>query len=127
MSQETRRQSRRGLLTLIATGNTLLDPAQPPETTLAALLHDLDASDLRTAVDICAERHRLEECGEIDALRVRYPGLRRYLQAFFALPFQGEPGTDQILAGLTLVRQLDAGTLKALSRLAPTAFAPHKF
>jgi hypothetical protein len=125
--RQVRRQSRRGFLKLIATGNTLHDPARPPETTLAALLHDLDAADLRAAVAICTERHRLEERGEIDALRARYPGLRRYLPAFFALPFQGEPGTDQILAGLTLVRQLDAGTLKALPRLAPTAFVPRRF
>jgi hypothetical protein len=60
-------------------------------------------------------------------LRARYPGLRRYFPAFFALPFQGEPGNDQVLTGLDLVRQLDAGTQKALSWLAPTAFVPRKF
>jgi TnpA family transposase len=125
--RQVRRQSRRGLLKLIATGETLLDPVRAPETTLAALLHELDATELRAAVAICTERHRLEERGEIDALRARYPGLRRYLPAFFALPFQGEPGTDQMLAGLTLVRQLDAGTLKTLPRLAPTAFVPRRF
>jgi hypothetical protein len=32
-----------------------------------------------------------------------------------------------MLAGLDLVRQLDAGTPKALPRLAPTAFVPRKF
>jgi TnpA family transposase len=125
--QRLRRQYRRGLLKLIATGNTLLDPARSPETTLTALLQDLDASELRHAVAICTERHQLEERGEVDALRARYPGLRRYLPAFFALPFQGEPGSDQILKGLDLVRQLDAGTLKTLPRLAPTAFVPRKF
>ena len=31
-----------------------------------------------------------------------------------------------MLAGLDLVRQLDAGTQKALPRLAPTAFVPRK-
>src|SRR5207248_4636964 len=64
---------------------------------------------------------------EIDALRARYPGLRRYLPAFFALPFQGEPGSEALLQGLDMVRQLDAGTLKTLPRLAPTAFVPRKF
>src|SRR5215510_8644381 len=125
--QRLRRQYRRGLLKLIATGNTLLDPARSPATTLATLLQDLDASALRHAVVICTERHQLEERGEIDALRARYPGLRRYLPAFFALPFQGEPGSEQILKGLDLLRQLDAGTLKTLPRLAPTAFVPRKF
>ena len=83
-----------GLAKLITTGETLLDPERPPETTLAALLQELDAPTLREAVAICAERHYLEDRGEIDALRARYPGLRRYLPAFFALPFQGEPGSD---------------------------------
>ena len=43
--QRLRRQYRRGWLKLIATGNTLLDPARSPETTLTALLQDLDASE----------------------------------------------------------------------------------
>jgi TnpA family transposase len=121
------RQYRRGLLKLIATGNTLLDPARSPTTPLEALLQELDAAALRAAVDICTERHQLEERGEIDALRARYPGLRRYLPAFFALPFQGEPGSEPLLKGLDLVRQLDAGTRTTLPRLAPTAFVPRKF
>lgn len=91
------------------------------------MLEDLDATALRAAVDICTERHQLEERGEIDALRARYPGLRRSLPAFFALPFQGEPGSDALLQGLALVRQLDAGTVKTFPRLAPTAFVPRTF
>ena len=122
-----RRQSRRGLAKLIATGTTLLDPTRDPLTTLATLLQELDAAALRTAVEVCTERQQLEERGEIDALRARYPGLRRYLPAFFALPFQGEPGSEPLVKGLDLVRQLDAGTLKTLPRLAPTAFVPRKF
>lgn len=122
-----RRQYRRGLVKLIATGNTLLDPARSAATTLGTLLEELDAAALRTAVDVCTDRHRLEERGDIDALRARYPGLRRYLPAFFALPLQGEPGSEQLVQGLEVVRQLDAGTLKTLPRLAPTAFVPRKF
>jgi hypothetical protein len=49
--QQLRRQYRRGLLKLIATGDTLLDPARSPTTTLAALLQELDATALRAAVD----------------------------------------------------------------------------
>jgi hypothetical protein len=125
--RQLRRQYRRGLATLITTGETLLDPERPPETTLAALLQELGKPTLREAVAICTERHRLEDRGEIDALRARYPGLRRYFPAFFALSFQGERGSEQVLAGLDLVRQLDAGTLKALPSLPPAAFVPRKF
>jgi TnpA family transposase len=125
--QQLRRQYRRGLAMLIHTGETLLDLERPPETTLAALRHELGEATLRDAVATCIERQRLEERGEIDALRARYPGLRRYLPAFFALPFQGEPGSEAVLAGLAPIRQLDAGAQKALSWLAPTTFVPRKF
>jgi TnpA family transposase len=125
--RQLRRQYKPGLRTLITTGKTLLDPHRSPVTTLGALLHEINAHALQAAVDICEVLHELEERGEIDAFRARYPGLRRYFPAFFALPFHGEPGNDQMLAGLDLVRQLDAGTQKALPRLAPTAFVPRKF
>ena len=90
-----------GLVTLITTGQTLLDPERPPDTTLAALLQELDAATLRDAVHTCEARHRLEERGEIDAFRARYPGLRRYLPAFFTLPFQGNPAVRRSSKGLT--------------------------
>jgi hypothetical protein len=122
-----RRQDRRGLVKLIATGNTLRDPARSAVTTLGTWLEELDAAALRTAVEVCTDRHRLEERGDIDALRARDPGLRRYLPAFFALPLQGEPGSEPLVQGLEVVRQLAAGTLQTLPRLAPTAFVPRKF
>jgi len=125
--RQLRRQYRRGLAKLITTGETFLDPERPPETTLADLLQELDAPTLREAVTICAERQYLEERGEIDALRARYSGLRRYFPTFFALPFHSEPGSDAIVTGLDLVRQLDAGTLKTLPAHTPTAFVPGRF
>src|SRR6266446_949622 len=125
--RQVRRQSRRGFAKLITTGQTLLDPERAPETTLADLLHELDEASLREAVRTCAERQYLEERGEIDTLRARYPGLRRYFPAFFALPFHSEPGSDAILKGLDLVQQLDKGTLQTLPPHAPTAFVPGKF
>jgi hypothetical protein len=121
------RQYRRGLATLIATGQTLLDPARSPDTSLAALLQELDADDLQEAVTICTDCHRLEERGEIDALRARYPGLRRYLRAFYGLPFQGEPGTNAVLKGLEIIRQVKDGTVKTLPADTPTVFVPNKF
>jgi TnpA family transposase len=125
--RQVRRKSRRGLAKLISTGETLLDPERPPETTLVELLQELDEENLREAVKICSDRQYLEERGEIDALRARYPGLRRYFPAFFALPFQSEPGSDPVIKGLDLVRQLDNGILKTLPTHAPTAFVPNKY
>lgn len=125
--RQVRRQSRRGFAKLIRTGEMLLDPERPPETTLADLLQELDETSLREAVKTCAERQYLEERGEIDALRARYPGLRRYFPVFFALPFHSEPGSEAVVKGLELVRQLDNGTLKTLPPHAPTAFVPGKY
>ena len=121
------RQYRRGLTKLIATGETLLDPDRPRETTLAALLQELDEPTLREAVTICAERQYLEDRGEIDALRARYPGLRRYPPAF--LPHvPGRAGEEvRVILGLEVLRQLDTGTRKTLPTPAPTAFVPGKF
>src|SRR5712691_8514025 len=125
--RQVRRQSRRGLAKLLTTGEPLLDPARPPETTLADLLHELDAPTLREAVTTCAERQYLEDRGEIDALRARYCGLRRYFPTFVATPFPSEPGSGAIATGLDLVRQLDTGTLQTLPAHTPTAFVPGRF
>jgi TnpA family transposase len=122
-----RRQYKQGLSKLITTGETLLEPDRLPDTTLADLLQELGETELRDAVKACVERQYLEERGEIDALRARYPGLRRYFPAFLALPFQSEPGSDAIIKGPDLIRQLDTGTLKALPTYAPTAFVPEKY
>ena len=125
--RQLRRPYRRGLATLITTGNTLLDPTRSPETTLATLLQELGASDLRKAVAMCEERHRLEERGEIDAVRARYTGLRRYFPAFFTLPFQGEPGSEAVIKGLDVVRQVDTRPGTTVPTDAPTAFVPGRF
>lgn len=125
--RQVRRKSKRGLAKLIRTGETLLDPERAPETTLADLLQELDEESLREAVKVCADRQYLEERGEIDALRARYPGLRRYLPSFFTLPFLSEPGSEAVIRGVDVVRQLDTGMLKTLPVSAPTAFVPGKF
>jgi hypothetical protein len=91
------------------------------------LLQELDEPALREAVTTCAERQYLEDRGEIDALRARYPGLRRYVPAFFALPFHSEPGSGAIATGLDLIRQLDTGTLKTLPAHTPMVFVPGRF
>lgn len=118
--RQLRRQYRRGLAMLITTGETLLNPEWPPETTLATLLHERGRPTHREAVEICTERHRVEEHSEIDALRARYPGLRRYLPAFFALSFEGGRGSEHVLAGLDRIRQLDAG----ISPISTACFIP---
>jgi hypothetical protein len=120
-----RRRIRPSVATLIAAGQSLLDPERSSDTTLAELFRDaIDAAALQEAVEDCQTYQRLEDRGYVDALHTRYPHLRRYLPAFYTLPFAGEPGTTALRTGLHLVMQLDAGTLKALPEEAPTDFVP---
>jgi TnpA family transposase len=120
-----RRRVRPSVATLIATGQSLLPPERPPETTLAELFRDtIDAKALQQAITDCQTYQQLEERGYVDALHARYPHLRRYLPAFYTLPFAGEPGTTALRRGLQLVTELDAGTRKTLPEEAPTDFVP---
>jgi hypothetical protein len=54
----------------------------------------------------CTERQRLEERGEIDALRARYPGLRRYLPAFFGHCQLHDKTPDKLGKHLTIDPQI---------------------
>jgi hypothetical protein len=120
-----RRRVRPSVATLIATGQSLLHPERPPETTLAELFRDtIDAKALQQAITDCQTYQHLEEWGYVDALHARYPHLRRYLPAFYTLPFAGEPGTTSLRTGLQLVTQLDADTRKTLPEEAPTDVVP---
>ena len=122
--REFRRRAKRGLDTLLAAVEILLDPQRPREAILGELERQIDRDTLREARDSCREFQRLEERGYVDELCARYPHLRRYLPAFFALPWQGGPGAGPLLVGLSLVRALDAGERPALPADAPLAFVP---
>ena len=107
--RESRRHVKKGLEALLAAVEILVDPQQPRETLLDVLDRRIDRHALRGAWDDCREFQRLEERGYIDELCARYAYLRRYLPAFFELPFQGEPGTGPLQEGLALTRTLNAG------------------
>lgn len=120
-----RRRGRPGVATRIATGQCLLHPDRPPDTTLAALFRDaIDAKALQQAIEDCQAYQRLEERGYVDALHARYPPLRRYLPAFSTLPCVGEPGTASLQTGLQLVTPLDTGVRHTLPEEAPTDVVP---
>ena len=69
---------------------------------------------------------RLEERGYGDILLGRYPSLRKYFAEFIQLPFAVKSGTEPLMNGINLVRQLDAGTLKKIPDNAPIGFIPHE-
>jgi len=79
---------------------------------------------LRAAMEDCREFKRLEEGGYEEELRSRYSQLRRYFPAFLKLPFNGEPGTQELRAGISLAREMNEGKQKAIPRDAPVEFVP---
>ena len=110
---------RRGLVKLITLGETLLDPERPPETTLAAFApRTRRGRRPRCRCDLRRTQH-LEERGEIDALRARYPG------AAGGISPRSSPCRSKASrgvshpAGLDLVRQLDAGPRRTHARNGP--------
>ena len=70
------------------------------------------------------EYQRLEERGHGDLLLKRYPTLRKYFAAFIHLPFEVEPGSEDLLTSLQVLRLLDAGNLSRLPDDVTTRFVP---
>jgi TnpA family transposase len=122
--REVRRRVKKGLETLLAAAEVLLDPRQPRATVLDVLDRRVDRDALRVARDDCREFQRLEERGYVDELDARYAYLRRYLPPFFDLPFEGETGAGPLLEGLSLTRALNRGERNELPLEAPTGFIP---
>ena len=105
-----RQRVRPRVATRIATGQSLLPPARPPEPALAEVCRDtIDAQALPQAILDGQTSQPLEERGDVDARHARYPHLRRYRPAFYTRPFAGEPGTTSLRTGRQLVAALDAG------------------
>jgi len=54
----------------------------------------------------------------------KYPNFRRYFRSFVDLPFAAEPGSEDLLASLALLRQLNSGEVKELPLDVETSFVP---
>ena len=119
--REVRQRACRDLGTLLRAMDIILSRSSSPATLLADLYRELDETALRQAVATCRELHELGDYGYFDELLVRHSHLKRYLPAFLALPFRGEPGTEPLFAAIDLARRLHAG--EQLPHDAPIQFA----
>lgn len=122
--RQLRRQAKEGLDTVLEAIDVLLTPDYTGEEITAYVYRRIGAQRLREAVDSCREFQRLEDRGYLDELCARYTHLRRYLPAFLSLPFAAEPGSERLLAALSLLRRLDAGEIQELPEGAPCEFIP---
>ena len=121
--REFRKRAKRGVQTLLAAIEILLDRSQPDP--LAQLQQTIDDPTLHSALADCREFQRLEENGYQEELRLRHSHLRRYLPAFLTLPFQAEPGTQSCCEPLSWrAGSMKPGTVLCRSTPRTTSFRP---
>ena len=122
--RELRKRQKKAVDIVLEANNYLLDwPTEQP------LLKEefwqlVDEDKLRSSLEDLRTFKRLEERGYGDLLLARYPSLRKYFAEFIHLPFAAEPGNDDLIEAIGLVRQLDSGDLKKLPKTAPADFVP---
>jgi hypothetical protein len=122
--RQLRRRAREGVETVLLAIDILLAPPTDGEDLRMLVKQRVGLEPLHEAAQSCREFQRLEERGQLDELCARYTNLRRYLPAFFSLPFAGEKGSEELLAALRLLRRLDAGEIEDLPKDAPCHFVP---
>lgn len=111
-----RQQSRRNLRVVLDALEAVLDSNKAPE---------LDRVAVGVALEGCREFQRFGEHGKLDELRARHHMLKRYLPRFLRLPFEGQPGTEQLLIALENARLLHAEDSKRSNKgaMLPIDFA----
>jgi TnpA family transposase len=122
--RQLRRRAREGVETVLLAIDILLAPPADGEDLRAQVSQRVGLEQLQEAAQSCREFKRLEERGQLDELCARYVNLRRYLPAFFSLPFAGARGSEELLGALMLLRRLDAGKIDELPKNAPCHFVP---
>jgi TnpA family transposase len=119
-----RKQVRHGVASLRRLAATVLDLRGEQEAPLSRLFEHVDVDDITAAVQDCEAFERLQAHGYVNQLRARYGNFRRYFRHFIHLQFRAEPGSRALLHAVELLRQLDAGKLKALTLDVDTTFIP---
>ena len=122
--RQLRRRAREGVETVLLAIDILLAPPADGDDVRAQVSQRIGFEHLHEAAQSCREFQRLEERGQLDELCARYTNLRRYLPAFFSLPFAGEKGSEELIAALRLLRRLDAGKIEDLPKDTPCHFVP---
>lgn len=103
-----RKKAKQGLDTVIDAMDKLMADELSESTTVRDWLAGQRKTELRDAVGILRTLKNLEERGYYDHLKTRYSQLRRYFPRFCELPFKAELGGKTLLAGVHLLRKMNA-------------------
>ena len=119
-----RKRQKRAIDQILDTTHTLLDWPEKQPLYKKDFLLKVDETRLRESIKDLHAFKQLAERGYSDLLLNRYPSLRKYFAEFIHLPFSVEQGSDDLLSGIKIIRQLDSGEMKRLPQDVPTAFIP---
>ena len=124
--RDLRKRQKKAVDTVLSITNLLLEWPDEEPLSKDDFWQQTDEHELLNARKDLHEFKQLEERGYGDLLLARYPTLRKYFANFLHLPFAVEHGSDPLMKGIQLVRQLDANEIKQLERNAPTTFVPRE-
>ncbi len=119
-----RKRHKKGVSAMLKMSDAVLEFETKPQLEIENLFKIIKPKDIRSAQEACREFEDLEEAGMVKEFQARYSDFRKYAPRFFALEIQAETGSEKILEAVKLVRDLDAGKIKALPHDAPTQFVP---
>lgn len=124
--REFRKRQKKAIDTVLDTTQLIVDWPDDKPLHKTDLWQQVGEKQLLESMTDLHNFKRLEERGYGDILLGRYPSLRKYFAEFIQLPFAVKSGTEPLMNGINLVRQLDAGTLKKIPDNAPIGFIPHE-
>jgi hypothetical protein len=122
--RQVRARVRRGVTALRELAEIVLAMEVSPDAPMTTLLAQINPHEIAEAVKDCVYFEQLEHHGLLDKLHGKYPNFRRYFRPFVDLPFAAEPGSEGLLEGLALLRQLNNGELTELPPDLDTSFVP---
>ena len=96
------------------------------EKTFESLFDSFPQEELKKDVKNVRFYRDLEDRGFMEILSRRYRGIRRYFPRFVNLPFEVEPGNEDLLMGINLIRKLDGEDIKKFPMSAPISFIDFK-
>jgi TnpA family transposase len=112
--REIQQRAQDGLSTMLRTVERLLESARERDHSAGAVVEEFGEAVLRDALQRCRELEQIGDRGLFDELLARHAHLKRYLPGFLELPFEGQPGTESLLAAVDIARQLHRGELREL-------------
>lgn len=118
-----RKNVKPGIDTVIGVLDELMAEELTEEMTIKEWFARQKKEKIRDAVDALKELKNLEERGYYERLRSRYSQLRRYFPRFCELPFEAESGGRKVLAGVHILRKINADSkLAELSEILSNQF-----